>query len=437
MKLLKPHKKKYIFFLSVFVVILLLAYIKIIITIPGEITLFEDDEYVYSFNNPFLVKMKVDRDGIIKLSTGELKASNSYLQLSNPISVKGQKNGSVNISMKLFGLISLKTLKVDVVSNKELIACGNTVGVKLEIDGILVIGVSDVETGDNKRECPAAEAGIKPGDYLVEANGVELTCIDDLITEIDKSKGNLIKLKYRRGTVLQEVKVTPVKAVDDKKYHIGLWVRDSTAGIGTLTFYDPKTNHFGALGHGITDIDTGMLMPVKKGEILESKILGVKTGRDGFPGELKGVFNEGSKLGEVLFNSECGIYGVLNNDAVNKISQKKYQVGLRAQANEGPAKILSNIEDKSVEAYDIEILKISRQNISGSKGMVIKITDPRLLKATGGIVQGMSGSPILQNGKIIGAVTHVLINDPSKGYGIFIEGMIRKLNENIRLERAG
>jgi stage IV sporulation protein B len=200
---------------------------------------------------------------------------------------------------------------------------------------------------------------------------------------------------------------------------------------------DRNTNNFGALGHGITDIDTGALMPVKKGEILESKILGVKTGRDGFPGELKGVFNEGNRLGDIHFNSECGIYGVLNSDAVNKISQKKYSVGLRTQVNEGPAKILSNIEDKLVEAYDIEILKISRQNINGSKGMVIKITDPRLLKATGGIVQGMSGSPILQNGKIIGAVTHVLINDPSKGYGIFIEGMMRKLNENIELERAG
>jgi stage IV sporulation protein B len=228
-------------------------------------------------------------------------------------------------------------------------------------------------------------------------------------------------------------------ASDDKKYHIGLWVRDSTAGIGTLTFYDPKTSAFGALGHGITDIDTGLLMPVDSGEIIESSILGIKVGKSGVPGELKGVFIEDMRLGTIENNSEFGIYGKLSDNAANKITGKLYPIGLRSEIKEGPAVILSNIDGKSIAEFEIEIQKVSRQNINGSKGMIIKVTDQKLLEATGGIVQGMSGSPIIQNGKIIGAVTHVLVNDPTKGYGIFIEGMLKNLpDENLQnLEKAG
>jgi stage IV sporulation protein B len=219
-----------------------------------------------------------------------------------------------------------------------------------------------------------------------------------------------------------------------------LWVRDSTAGIGTLTFYEPETLNFGALGHGITDIDTGILMASSSGEILESSILGIKKGTQGSPGELKGVFIEDEKrLGIIKMNTESGIYGTLTENGEKKATKRLYPIGLRSEVQEGPAVILSNIDGNSVKEYDVEIERVSRQNVNGTKGMIIRITDESLLKATGGIVQGMSGSPIIQNGKLVGAVTHVLVNDPAKGYGIFIEAMVKNIagNKTANLEKAG
>lgn len=434
------RKKRLPLFVAIFLGVICLLYLRSILAVPGEITLLEGGDSTYDFRSPFLVNIQLDKDGIVKLSEGEVKASSNYLKLSNPVSMRPESNGSVSLKLRLLGLIPLKTMKVDVVPDREIAACGNTIGVKLKIDGILVIGVSNVETMDGGSELPVADSGIKPGDLLVEANNKKLESVSDLIMEIENCGGGSIKLLYKSGGNLNECYVRPVIAVDDKKYHIGLWVRDSTAGIGTLTFFDPITGGFGALGHGITDIDTGTLMPIENGEILESNILGVKKGKQGIPGELKGVFIEDrNKLGIIKLNSHNGIYGILNRDALERISRRLYRVALRTQVNEGPATILSNINGKTVEEYDVEIQKVSRQNLNGSKGMVLKITDDRLLDATGGIVQGMSGSPIIQNNKIVGAVTHVLVNDPTRGYGILIEGMIRNLpgNNDIKLEKTG
>jgi len=194
------------------------------------------------------------------------------------------------------------------------------------------------------------------------------------------------------------------------------------------------------LGHGITDIDTGILMPILKGEILEAEILGIEAGKEGYPGELKGIFVEnGNRLGDIKINSEYGIYGNLEESAVKRVTYKEYPIGLRSDIKEGYALILSNIDGRKVEEYEIFIQKVSRQSLTGSKGMIIKITDKRLLNRTGGIVQGMSGSPIIQNGKIIGAVTHVLVNDPTRGYGIFIDGMVKNIpgNKSENILQAG
>lgn len=433
-------RKRYLLFLAVCVSIMSLIYLRAIFTVPGEITLLEGEENIYKFSTPFLVNIKVDRDGIVKLNSGEIEASRNYFQLSNPVSLRTQRNGSVKLNMSLLGLIPLRTMKVDVVSNRKIVACGNTVGVKLKIHGILVIGISDVDSVDGRKLLPTRDTGIRPGDLIIQANGRTLESIEDLIDEIDSSKGNKIRLKCKRDKVYNDVEIKPVKSIDDKKYHIGLWVRDSTAGIGTLTFYDPETKSFGALGHGITDIDTGTLMPVEKGEILESNILGVKRGKTGMPGELKGVFIEDkNKLGFISKNSDYGIYGKLNDDAVDRLPTRLFSIGLREQIKEGPAVILSNIDGKKIEEFNIEIQKVSRKSLNGSKGMIIKITDKRLLEVTGGIVQGMSGSPIIQGGRIIGAVTHVLVNDPSRGYGIFIEGMIKNVGSggSETLEKVG
>jgi stage IV sporulation protein B len=409
-------------------------YISVLLSIPQELILIKGEKYVYNFKSPFVINVKADREGIIKINDGDIKATGNNVSFSRPVSFSTDKNGSVNLNLRLFGLLPVRTVKVDIVSGNQVVACGNTIGVKMDIEGILVIGVSDVETENGQKVLPSKDTGFKPGYIILEVNGKNMGGVDDLIAEIDKSSGKALKIKYKYGGTIGTANIKPVKAIDDDRFHIGLWVRDSTAGIGTLTFFDPQTKSFGALGHGITDIDTGMLMPVESGEILESNILGVKMGRSGVPGELKGVFVEDTRLGSIEKNKETGIYGKLTDDAIRKFVGKIYPVGLRSEIAEGPASILSNIDGKTIKEYSIEIQRVSRQNVNGSKGMIIKITDKELLETTGGIVQGMSGSPILQNGKIIGAVTHVLINDPTRGYGIFIEAMLKNITGNNTLK---
>lgn len=397
--------------------------IKVVLTVPGEMVLIEGEEYQYDIGSLFPISIKADTEGILKIDEKTIERPYNHFGLSRPVSLSSDKGGSLKLNLRFFGVIPVKTINVDVVSNKNLVACGNTVGVKIKLDGILVIGISSVISGDEKI-VPARNTGIKPGSVITAVNGKAAGSIDDLVDAIEQSGGKPLKIRFKTGETVQETLVTPARSSEDGRYHIGLWVRDSTAGIGTLTFYDPDTGKFGALGHGITDVDTGTLMSVKTGEILESDILGVKMSRSGIPGELKGVFSEGRHLGTILANTEVGIYGKLDRDAMGRLRGRIYPVGVRANIREGPAKILSNIDGKNIEEYDIVIQKVSRQSLNGSKGMIIKITDERLLKTTGGIVQGMSGSPVIQDGRIVGAVTHVLVNDPTRGYGIFIETML-------------
>jgi stage IV sporulation protein B len=410
-------------FLICAIVLIGISYLKVILTVPGELVLVEGEEYLYEFGSLFPISINADTGGIIKINGESIEKSYNHIGISKPVSLSSDKGGSLKLNLQFFGLIPVKTINVDVVSNRNLVACGNTIGVKIKLDGILVIGISSVASNGQKT-VPVRNTGIRPGSVIIGVNGRETGSIDDLVDEIDQSGGRPLRIKYRSGDEVQEATVTPVRSSEDGKYHIGLWVRDSTAGIGTLTFYDTNTGKFGALGHGITDVDTGTLMKVKTGEILESDILGVKMSKSGVPGELKGVFSEGRHLGTILSNTEVGIYGKIDRSAMQRVKGRSYPVGVRANIREGPATILSNIDGKNIEEYDIVIQKVSRQNLNGSKGMIIKITDEKLLNATGGIVQGMSGSPVIQDGKIIGAVTHVLVNDPTRGYGIFIETML-------------
>ena len=430
MRNLKTYQKILIvLFASIFAVVGA-AYIKVILSIPGELVLIEGEEYIYNLNSLFPLNIKVDREGVLNLNGEKTVAAGRNVNYSDPVSLRTIKNGSVKLNMRFFGLLPVKTVRVDIVPSRQVAACGNTVGVKLKIDGILVIGVSDVEMINGQKTVPARDTGIKPGYIITSVNDKQILDVNDLIQEIESSAGTPVKIVYRFGSLKGVAYISPAKSAEDRKYHIGLWVRDSTAGIGTLTYYDPSTRSFGALGHGITDIDTGTLMPVESGEILESNILGVKMGKSGTPGELKGIFVEDTRLGTIIRNSEVGIYGKLDESAITRISGSLYPVGVRADVKEGPASILSNIDGKSIEEFSIDIQKVSRKNLNGSKGMIIKITDRELLNTTGGIVQGMSGSPIIQGGKIVGAVTHVLVNDPTRGYGIFIEAMLKNVAGN-------
>jgi len=431
MFILRNFKKLLAIVLASAVTAALSIYIYAVVSIPGELILLEGKDYTYDFRNPFPYTVSADKEGLLKFNGDEINVSGSNVNFSRPVSISPARTGSVKLKVQLFGLMTVKVMHVDIVNTKEVLACGNAIGVKLKTDGIMVIGIGDVEKNDGETVTPSKDSGIEPGAIIFAINGKKTDSIDELVKEINKSNGNPVSIDYIMDNQKYQAKISPVKSKYDNVYRIGLWVKEDTAGIGTLTFIDPDNNYFGALGHGITDAETGLIVPIERGEILESSILGVRVGKAGAPGELKGVFNEDSIIGIIKKNTEYGIYGKISNNAEFIKSLRRYPISLRSEIKEGPAYILSNIEGRKVKKYSVEIQKVSRHSINGTKGMVIKVTDKDLLSATGGIVQGMSGSPIIQNGKLVGAVTHVLVNDPTRGYGIFIEAMIRNIIGNI------
>ncbi|ANW99307.1 SpoIVB peptidase [Thermoclostridium stercorarium subsp. thermolacticum DSM 2910] len=417
----KREKSFFRFCFSVFVVIVSL-YFSVIAFTPSQMTVLAGEEYRVEFFSPFRLQLAAETGGI---HVQKLDAGDRTSFFSMPYTLKGTQYGQNRIQLSLFGLVPVKDITVNVIPARELIVCGNTVGIRLYIKGILVVGISGVLTSEGKEVLPVKDTGLEPGDFIVAVNNKEVEKISDLSKIIEESGGKEITLKFLHDNRLTEAKVTPVQSAEDGKYRIGIWVRDSTAGIGTLTYIEEETGKFGALGHGITDIDTGIMMPVKTGELLKSSVYGIRKGLQGSPGELQGDFLKSPEvIGEIYWNTAFGVFGKINKDYMEEMKGRKYPVGTRSMVKEGPATILSNIHGEEVEEFSVEIQKIARKNLSGPKSMIIKITDPRLLSETGGIIQGMSGSPIIQDGRIIGAVTHVLVSDPTKGYGIFIETML-------------
>ncbi len=298
---------------------------------------------------------------------------------------------------------------------------GMPIGVSIYTDGVLVVGLGSVK--ENAEVCPAADGGIKAGDVIVEVNGEQVT--DSLHLSRLCGEGGDISLTVRRDDETRECVVVPVYDEASDAYLAGMWVRDSTSGIGTLSYWDKENGRFGALGHPITDIDTGSIIDVKNGSIIKSDIIGISAGSNGSPGEIIGSFSiKDEKWGEINKNCEYGVYGSVEEMPINPLYPDGIPVGWSDEAHEGDAKILCTVSDEGVKAYDCEIIKLFSPEQSGSKGIVLRVTSPELITITGGIVQGMSGSPIIQDGKLIGAVTHVLVNDPTKGYGIYIENML-------------
>lgn len=347
------------------------------------------------------------------------------------LKVKNVTNKSLtkNANIDLLGVLPLGSVPIKPVKSDMMVyPGGKPIGVKLNTKGVLVVALSDVTTSNGKVASPASEAGIEIGDDILKINNVSVNGSEQTRDEINKSDGKNVNIVINHKGKKLRKSIKPVKSSEDNNYKIGLWVRDSTAGIGTLTFYDKNSNTFAALGHPITDIDTGTMLNINSGEIISSSIISVKKGAKGDPGELKGIFvDEDSILGNIYKNTECGVFGK-GNEKLEKGDFPPMKIGLKNEIKEGPAKILTTIDKDGVKEYDIEIQKLLQQDAPGPKSMVIKVTDKRLLEKTGGIVQGMSGSPIVQNGKIVGAVTHVLVNKPDIGYGIYIEWMLNDAN---------
>ena len=330
--------------------------------------------------------------------------------------------GKINLNLNLFDLVSMKDITVNVIPKTTVIPLGNAIGLKLYTEGVLIVGMSEING-----EKPYEKSGIKEGDRIIAINNNKISNTEDLIETVNKSSGKEIIIKYIREESEETTSITPVRT-NDNEYKIGLWVRDAAAGVGTATFYQPSTGLFASLGHGITDIDTGDLITIANGELVTTNIVNIQKGEKGNPGEIRGSIEEGKKIGEVYKNTSFGIFGKISNSNVLGVTEQEMEVANRDEIKIGKAQIICELETGKKEYYDIEIQKIYTGNSKDNKSMMIKVTDERLIEKTGGIIQGMSGSPIIQDGKFIGAVTHVLVNDPTSGYGVFADMMLKQMN---------
>ena len=334
--------------------------------------------------------------------------------------VYNSPGNSYKVDIKLAGAIQIKTVEINVVDRKMVMVSGEPMGIKMFTDGLMVVGASDVVSG-GQRVNPAKAAGIQVGDILLAFNGAKLNGNEGLASMMEKNGGSPITFTVQRGESTFAATVTPALSDGDQKYRLGVWVRDSSAGIGTMTYYDLNSGLFAGLGHAVCDVDTGDIMPLSGGEIVSAEVTGCRKGENGSPGELKGRFISGETVGTLLANTSSGVYGTVRSR--NIMAGEQMPVALRHEVRAGKATIRTTIEGTDVQEYEIEIEKVTLADYTKGQNMVIRITDPELLEKTGGIVQGMSGSPILQNGMLVGAVTHVFVNDPTRGFGIFAENI--------------
>jgi stage IV sporulation protein B len=393
--------------------------------IPDEIKILVGTEESFDFNMPVQANIETKDVGVISVNDLRVPSNQINIDMNQPFTLQSTQTGKYNVNLKLFGIFNFKNISLDVIEKVELIPCGNPIGIYVETDGILVLGSGRI-TGEDGLNYEPIVNKLKSGDYITAINNKSVQTKQELINEIQKCSGKDITLLVRRNEEEITVRITPVKTASGG-YKIGAWIRDNTQGIGTLTFVS-SNGHFGALGHGITDIDTGLLMDIKDGTIYAAEIMSIIKGKEGEPGELIGMIRQSSKykIGDVDDNTYQGIFGDVSTDYHNFIKAQPLGIGLKQEVEKGKAFIRCTIEDK-IEDFEIMIENIDISNSNHSKGIIIRITDERLLNLTGGIVQGMSGSPIIQNNKIIGAVTHVFIQDSTKGYGTFIENMVNNL----------
>ena len=343
--------------------------------------------------------------------------------VGEPITGEQTAVGEYRAPLNLFGFIPLKEVTVSVVDAPVVTVCGTPFGIKLYTDGVLIVGMSDVQTAAGGVN-PAAAAGIRIGDTILSIDGTAVTTNEEVAACINACGGRAVTLRIRRDGVEFDASFTPARPAEGEGYRAGLWVRDSTAGIGMLTFYD-ASGAFAGLGHPVCDADTGQMLSVSTGEIVPARIRDVERSVKGAPGELCGVFESGT-LGRLKINAVDGVYGTLTNVPAGGV---RMPLARKQEVTQGRAQVLTTVDGTEPMLYDIIIRQIRYHTANDTRSMVIEVTDEDLLSLTGGIVQGMSGSPIIQNGKLIGAVTHVLINEPTRGYAVFAQTMLEAVTQ--------
>lgn len=388
--------------------------------LPQKLTLVEGQNMEIFSRLPISARVE-ESVGVLGVKTKPL-ADQLHLELGTAITAEPKGVGSTKVTFYLCNALPLKTVQAQVLPKKELVPVGQTVGVTMDTKGLLVLGIGFVD-GENQQVHEPSRNVLQTGDLILQADGKELENKEAFLQAVEKSNGKTMTLLLERKGKEKEVKITPAFSAADKTYRLGIWIRDSIQGIGTVTFYDPSDGYFGALGHGVYDVDTGELMIIREGALLSSDLSQVVKGEKGNPGELTGTVEVAEKLGKIEKNTEVGIYGHMNQ---NVFDEEAIPIATLDEVKKGEAVLLSDLEGDGVRPYTIQIQSIDRNGGKNHKDMTIKVTDKRLLQKTGGIVQGMSGSPVLQNGKLIGAVTYVMVNDPTKGYGTSIETMLQE-----------
>ena len=333
--------------------------------------------------------------------------------------VKASVGESYPVTLQWLGVFPVKDVTVSVVEKGSVVLGGMPFGIKLYADGVMIVSLSAVDTVTGG-VYPAKRAGIKEGDIILSINGQKVLTNEEVGDLVKQSGGQSMSFHIRRDGVEFDISFRAVKSVKENCYKAGIWVRDSSAGIGTVTFYDPQTKVLAGLGHAVCDVDTGDIIPISSGEIVPARIFGVTKSESGTPGELRGGFDFGS-FGPLLKNCDRGVYGTLTT----AITGERVPIMLKQEVTTGKAQVYTTVSGNKPKLYDIEIVQLRYRDTTGTRSMVIEITDPDLLEITGGIVQGMSGTPIVQNGKLVGAITHVFVNDPTKGYAIFAENMLK------------
>ena len=403
--------KKFLKILLILTLIIILVYVSNVTSIPDNLILMQGEE----LNIKTMFGLNLENSSG---QTIEAMASDTE-KISKEV-------GKLDLSLNL-GNFSLKDVTVNVIPNTVVIPGGEAIGLRLYTSGVLVVGMSEIVGTDNKSYSPYKDSGIQEGDMIVKIDDKAITCTSDLITKVNECNGNSVEITYVRDGNNYITEIKPTKT-EENEYKLGLWVRDAAAGVGTITYYDPESQMFGALGHGILDIDTDQLIDIAKGEVITSKILSIVKGEKGKPGEVQGSIDNGKVIGVVYKNTNFGIYGKLTDVSLIE-GGKTLEVMPRDEVKLGKATIICTLDNNKREEYEIEIEKLYTSTNRNNKNMIIKVTDKRLLEKTGGIIQGMSGSPILQDGKFVGAVTHVMVNNPEKGYGIFADTMLKQMKE--------
>lgn len=409
------NRKKIFLLLILFTV--LYIYMTSIDKIPEKIVLFQNEDYEISHLKGTYIEGNAT--SIADLIWKKLTKVNS------------RDTGISKLKLSAFGGFFKKDIEVSVLPTKKVIVGGDTIGIRLYSKGVLVIGESPVQGMDGTYYEPYRDTKIKKGAKILTINDKKVETILELVevvANIEENKKAIVK--YEQEGQIYEEEMDPITSFDDGRKKLGLWVRDGAMGVGTLTFYDRQTGKLGALGHGISDIDLKELIDVDEGFLNLANIISVKKGMKNEPGEIKGMLNEKVEIGKITLNNECGIYGEYDKECDLLNNRKEVLVASKNEIETGPATIYCSIDADGIpKEYSINIVKKSEMIGIKSKGMIIEVTDKELLEKTGGIIQGMSGSPILQNGKFIGAVTHVYVNDPTRGYAIFAESMLEQLNE--------